>query len=121
MANDHFMPQFAELVGSWESLETNTGESALTATSGSDKVRSKLDEEDLAADLNDNTPKLSWSQLHTIVDLIVEEFVENAQARKAKAGAALSQGDFVEVADAAKAAITLPAGATENEGPVTRA
>ena len=72
MANDHFMPQFAELVGSWESLETNTGESALTATSGSDKVRSESDEEDLASHLNDNTPKLSWSQLRTIVDLIVD-------------------------------------------------
>ena len=121
MANDHFMPQFAELVGSWGSLETNTGESALTATSGSDKVRCEWDEGDLASDLNDDTPILYWSQLHTIVDSIVEEFVKNAIAGKTKAGAALSQGDFVVVADAAKAAITLPAGATENEGPVTRA
>ena len=78
MANDHFMPQFAELVGSWGSLETNTGESALTAMSGSDKVRCEWDEGDLASDLNDDTPILYWSQLHTIVDSIVEEFVKNA-------------------------------------------
>merc|ERR1712008_93255 len=76
------------------------------------------DHEDLGADLDENTPAFSWSQMPPIVDLTVDNFIETFAA---KTDIALTQSDFAVVADAAKAAITLPAGTTENERLFTQA
>ena len=56
----------------------------------------------------------SWLLLVLTVSQFVERF-------GATAGASLSRADFCEVSDAAKAAIILPEGATENERLFTRA
>ena len=70
------------------------------------------------ADVDEHVPDFAWSQMPPIVDSVVDQFVHRFGAA---ARDSLTQADFKEVADAAKAAVILPAGATENERLFTRA
>ena len=70
------------------------------------------------ADVDEHVPDFAWSQMPPIVDSVIDQFVHRFGAA---ARDSLTQADFKEVADAAKAAVILPAGATENERLFTRA
>ena len=70
------------------------------------------------ADVDEHVSDFAWSQMPPIVDSVIDQFVHRFGAA---ARDSLTQADFKEVADAAKAAVILPAGAAEDERIFTRA